>query len=319
MKCEPFTYSLAQAADYSPISSSDTRQLPLLSGTDTAAKSCASELQRDGSQICTCTKEIFGCSIHPNTRDEWIASAQVSLARTLARPEIAQALRKVRAAVSGPKSSALLASFDLVTCSLKTSQQSLVSDSTSCSPILPSWGLMQGGAVYELPMLERLISGIDGGAWPTPTVGDVRASVASVTQGVAKHHLNAYAAMWPTPSVKNFEQVDLDKLLARRERVKAKGINGNGFGLTLGNAARMWPTPNAAEAKQSTNIANAERRRVLHAANGVNMQTTLTVAAGGGLNPIWVEWLMAWPLGWTVSTLSGMGKSQRKQRSHGES
>lgn len=174
MKCEPFISLQAPEADCLPISSSDTRQLPLLSGIDTAAKSYESESQRDGSPACTCTKEIFGCSIHPNTRGEWIASQRASLARTLATPAIAQVLRKVRAAASGPKSSALLASFDPVTCSLKTSQQSLFSDSTPCSPILPSWGLMQGGAVYELPMLERATSESDGLLLPTLVRRDYR-------------------------------------------------------------------------------------------------------------------------------------------------
>jgi hypothetical protein len=39
---------------------------------------------------------------------------------------------------------------------------------------------------------------------------------------------------WPTPSAREFEHADLDNLMERRERIKAQGINGNGFGLTLG-------------------------------------------------------------------------------------
>ncbi len=172
--CEHFIYSPAQEADCLPISSSDTGQLPLLSGTDTAAKSCASEPPMAGSPACTCTRETFGCSIHPNTRDEWIASQRGSLARILALPAMAQASRKVRAAVSGPKSSALLASFDRDSCSLKMSQQSFLTDSESCSPILPNWGLMRDGAVSELPMLGRLINGTDGGWLLTPIRTDSR-------------------------------------------------------------------------------------------------------------------------------------------------
>jgi hypothetical protein len=37
------------------------------------------------------------------------------------------------------------------------------------------------------------------------------------------------------------------RLLARREREKAKGKAGNGFGLTLGMAAQLLPTPNATD------------------------------------------------------------------------
>jgi len=52
---------------------------------------------------------------------------------------------------------------------------------------------------------------------------------------------------WPTPSVNNFEQADQEALLARRERCKATTGNGNGFGMTLGNAAQLatWTTPTA--------------------------------------------------------------------------
>jgi hypothetical protein len=68
--------------------------------------------------------------------------------------------------------------------------------------------------------------------------------------------------MWPTPDASGFWAKDVPKMLARRERVKATSKNGNGFGLTIGQA-----------------IAIEEN--------------------GGQLNPTWVEWLMGWPLLWT--------------------
>ena len=52
---------------------------------------------------------------------------------------------------------------------------------------------------------------------------------------------------WPTHANHEFEIKDVDRMLARREEVKAKAINGNGFGLTLAMAAvayAPWPTPN---------------------------------------------------------------------------
>lgn len=55
------------------------------------------------------------------------------------------------------------------------------------------------------------------------------------------------SGLWPTPSAQEFRTTDPEKLLARRERCKAKKNNGNGFGLTLGNAVTLalWPTPQA--------------------------------------------------------------------------
>jgi hypothetical protein len=47
----------------------------------------------------------------------------------------------------------------------------------------------------------------------------------------------------------------------------------------------MWPTPTA-----SVDTSNV---------NGKFPNQTLKDAVGGRLNPMWVEWLMGFPLGWT--------------------
>ncbi|GAA0493422.1 hypothetical protein GCM10009097_06560 [Pigmentiphaga daeguensis] len=53
---------------------------------------------------------------------------------------------------------------------------------------------------------------------------------------------------WPTPSANEFAHMDEAKMLARREACKQRTRNGNGFGLTLANAAAFagWPTPSSA-------------------------------------------------------------------------
>jgi hypothetical protein len=45
---------------------------------------------------------------------------------------------------------------------------------------------------------------------------------------------------WPSPSANGFEPADLERLEERRQAILAKGINGNGFGLTLGQATQLW-------------------------------------------------------------------------------
>jgi hypothetical protein len=49
---------------------------------------------------------------------------------------------------------------------------------------------------------------------------------------------------WPTPTANTYWE-DLDKGMARRERLKEKHGNGNGAGTTIALAAQMsgWPTP----------------------------------------------------------------------------
>ncbi len=101
------------------------------------------------------------------------------------------------------------------------------------------------------------------------------------------------AGLWPTPTANNFECRDLDAMLSRRERAKAKSGNGNGFGLTLGNAVRLYPTPTASQHK------------------GLNESET-----HGRLNPLWVEWLMGWPLGWSDLKQLEMDKFREWRQQH---
>jgi len=93
---------------------------------------------------------------------------QDSLARILALPENKQGLAKKRAVASTVKSSASLAWFDPATCSLKTSQQSFLTDSIPSSVTLPRSGMTLNGYAYALPTVGRNITGIGGGYWPTP-------------------------------------------------------------------------------------------------------------------------------------------------------
>jgi hypothetical protein len=59
---------------------------------------------------------------------------------------------------------------------------------------------------------------------------------------------------WPTPCANGFEVMDLELMQKRREECKAQQGNGNGFGLTLGQAAMLWaswPTPTRQDAASS--------------------------------------------------------------------
>ena len=44
----------------------------------------------------------------------------------------------------------------------------------------------------------------------------------------------AWLTGWPTPTANEFEIRDVERMRERREECKAKGYNGNGFGMTLG-------------------------------------------------------------------------------------
>ena len=291
MKCKPFTSLLEPAADCSPTSSSGTPQSEQLSLIPTAAESCENAPQTDGSRNCTCMKETFGCSIHPNTPDEWIAFMRASLARILALPENRQALAQKRAVASTVKSSASLALFDPVTCSLRTSQQSLLTDSEPSSLTLPRSGMTRNGYVYELPIVGRITTGIDGGYWPTPTRRSPQDCAAERNRNTPSLAAQVNMRTWPTPQARDFRSGDSpDSIRAARKKEQ-------GWSLNLNDAVKLWPTPTAS----------------------LGTNGGLVTPTGGKLNPVWVEWLIGWPLGWTGLKLSATVKSRSRPRSRGKS
>jgi len=77
---------------------------------------------------------------------------------------------------------------------------------------------------------------------------------------------------WPTPSAEEFTTSDPERMAARREAIKAKGINGNGFGLTLGNAATLsaWPTPAAHDQRGARSPEDLAKARAAQAERGVS-------------------------------------------------
>ena len=138
--------------------------------------------------------------------------------------------------------------------------------------------------------------------WPTPTTQEVEHPNAELTEtgrrksknGKTSHSLGLADAvqMWPTPVSSSSMAEDISTV---QERLK----NGKPYKSRLIEAVAMWPTPTHGklaggtggmqqiEAKYLAGEITTEERRAMRAGNG------------GKLNPVWVEWLMGFPLGWT--------------------
>jgi hypothetical protein len=69
----------------------------------------------------------------------------------------------------------------------------------------------------------------------------------------------------------------------------------------------MWPTPKSSPS--GPDFARMNRPR----SGGDDLATAVARTVGGPLNPTWVEWLMGFPIGWTVFDHSEM-PSYRKSR-----
>jgi len=101
--------------------------------------------------------------------------------------------------------------------------------------------------------------------------------------------------MLPTPSagLHNYDEAP-ESFMARRERLKAKGINGNGAGMPLGVAAKLLLAPTATDWKGRTNWQAAGR-------NGPQrLPDLIPTGEATYLNPSFVEEMMGFPVGWTV-------------------
>jgi hypothetical protein len=167
---------------------------------------------------------------------------------------------------------------------LKTPHAFALADWTLFSGASMRSAMMLSGTVYRRPSLAPLTRGTASGLsvpgpnskgmWPTPTTGDHSTLFA---QGGMP--LGMAVRMWPTPRAEDSQQTG--------------GHRGKPD--TLTSAVRMWPTPNASDNRDRGNLSNPSIQRRI----AMGKQVNLGMAAGGALNPDWVEWLMGCPIGWT--------------------
>ena len=311
-------------------------QLSLLSGTNTAARSCENEPQKDGSLTCKCGKGTLDCSIHPNTPEKWIASMQDSLARILALPANRQELAQKHGVASTAKSSASLGWFDPNTCSLKTSQQSLITDSEQSLQTLPRSGMTRNGFVYELPIVGRNTIGIDGGVFPTVTAtanqlapsmqGRYRNPILPDNQTFfhtpnttgmdggsnSRKALKKRQMMWPTPDTRGFVNEGSLAMLSKMCDSHQQFLEMT-YRAGKKKKAKYWPTPQSSDNRDRGNLSSGAVARRRQKGKQIALSQSVSEISGQ-LNPTWVEWLMGFPIEYSVLKDSEMPKSRSKQR-----
>lgn len=259
-----------------------------------------------------------------------MSSAAASPARTLASLESALA-SKVRDLVCGANTGASLASYDRASSSWKTCQACLVSGFQPFSETWPRSGMMRHGTAYQLQPSAPLTDGIVSGLLPMPTPTAKANMMAPSMQKWAAHK-----NLWPTPaaSVTNLTEHP-NSWQARANRLKERGINGNGAGMPLTVAVKPWPTPTSSLGTKGGRVTPRKSREggtLIEAVSARRFRTPTSADArgksgtmvkgkqmqlvdqvSGSLNPTWVEWLMGFPLGWTVCA-AWETRSSRKSR-----
>jgi hypothetical protein len=213
-----------------------------------------------------------------------MSSVEGSPVRTSATPGIAS--ESTGSAVGyGSSLPVLLAKYDPATHSWKTSQHSLFGGFSEFSETLPRSGMTRNGTVYQLHTLAPITDVTESGSWPTPTVIDATLR-ATWKKGQKGRHSTQLAHL------------------------------ANDGRIHLG--PKLWPTPNAGDYKAG--MSNAPNRQQSSLPRTVGIVEGVSSGKRGGLNPTWVEWLMGFPLKWTVCEAweTQLSRKSRK-RSGGQS
>jgi DNA (cytosine-5)-methyltransferase 1 len=195
---------------------------------------------------------------------------------------------------------------------------------------LPKSGMTRNGELYQQPVWVRLIDETASSSWPTPR--NCSAMAATITPESAwnpKRFPNLETVVgrreWPTPTTQETEHPNAE-LTATGRRKSKDGSTSHSLGLA--DAVQMWPTPTVDDSKNVTRTSGAFQsltRKVMEnpwptptASSWGNTgsrkmldrqiesgniteddKRRMTAGNGGKLNPMWVEWLMGFPLGWT--------------------
>lgn len=236
-------------------------------------------------------------------------------AKTLALPETKKASTVKPAAACGQSVPVYLGTFDPITQSLKTSQLSLVETTgdgfSEFSSTFPRSGTMRNGTVYQLANLARTTTEIGSGLLPTPRSMEVvehpmkQAARLKDRTGLKPNNLQSMAKfnLWPTPTASSSQSASMEASLKEAARLHPKGQNHlaaevawREFYPTL-----MWPTPAATDYKGAGKKGQL-RDRLDYATErgGTKSKTYPMPESSGQLNPMWVEWLMGYPIGHTA-------------------
>jgi len=257
---------------YMPVGEADSLQPSGFSDGGTSAMSkktrTAKKSSGRGSKMAGSTIARSGTMSGPLMDDAGVESFILSLADSRASHSAAPAKDLVSEMIEtfGRTPFALLEKLSPNGAYWKTSQGSFpLITSDKFSGTWPRAALMSHGIAFRLPPSERLTREIGYGLLPTPAAGEWGSNTSMRRRGTT---VRERILFWPTPVVSR----------------GAYSYSSGKVRLKLEGAVRMFPTPNATDWKNR---------------NTSNRKSELSKEIGGSLNPMWVEWLMGWPIGWT--------------------
>jgi hypothetical protein len=272
-------FSQALVEEYLAANSLDGEPFVQLNGKPTQQAYCAPDKMTAFSRLSR-----FGMTFKPLTEilgEELLMSSVVAFhVRTLVPQEKEQELTE-NDQECGEKWLASFVKYDPDSSSWKTHQCSLLGDLDEFSETWPQWGLMRNGECWEQRTLEQTIRGTESGLLPNGVDSFHTPNTTRLDGGSnSRKALKKRQENWPTPRSCSAMAATITQESAWNEKRKAN------LETVVGRV--QFPTPTAHNAKEG-NYPSEQNRNT----------PSLATHAGGKLNPMWVEWLMGWPLGWT--------------------
>lgn len=275
-------YSQALVEAYSVATCSDGVQSALSSSIPTPQAYLSPDKMTGFSRLSR-----FGMTFGPLTDDRGKALLTWFLAGFHVRTSAVQEKEQASTGIgqgSGQKWLGLLARHDRDMCLWKTAQCSLLEDSELFSETWPRWGSMLNGDVYQQQTVALRTKEIESGLWATPTTMD----------------------KLPPKSPGALQR---EATVARPGRRKPANLRDQVSNM------QNWPTPQASDNRDRGNLSSVSVKNRIQ--KGKQIMLSMSVSTENGrLNPIFVEWLMGWPLGWTDLQPLAMDRFQEWQQQH---
>ena len=272
-------YSQALVEEYLGANSLDGEPSVPLSGNPIPQAYLSPDKMTDFSRLSR-----FGMTYKPLTENRGEELLTLYLAdfhaKTSAQQDAGQALTESEAEC-GEKWRASFTKYDPDMRLWKTHQCSLLGDLEPFLETWPQWGLMRDGECWEQLTLEQITRGTESGLSPNGMDSFHTPNTTGLDGGSnSRKALKKRQETWPTPDANCGKRGSQSDWTPTRK-------SGQHAQYTINQAVRdrqVWPTPRAFMHKDST----VDRGKF-----------NLGEKVGGKLNPMWVEWLMGWPLGWT--------------------
>ena len=273
-----------------------------MSSSTNIARKLSNKESRTESSTMPRSLETSGASTEPRTEDEQTSSLRGSHNPANRFPSLGSARVKQTNGTCGLTPSESLAKYDPDSHSWKTYQLLLMPmEGTSEESLedFPKSGMIVDGLLYRLPMSEHRTLEKGCGYWRTPSACDGMGgphkgkrhrpdATIQLRDQVANRH------MWPTPKERDYKGMSQRGIHAPMDCLPNAVAHGGT------STRRTYPTPRGSTEGIGMCGGTGAFQQIQNLDLPENEKKAMAAGNGGQLSPMWVEWLMGYPIGSTA-------------------